>query len=158
MGELREGGLRVELPTGWDGEIYRRPGAPSSPVARDEGETTHSILHAANFALPTERGDFGSGAVEVMKSRDVLIVLFEYHPDSVDTALFRHRGLPIPLDPDSFSLHTVQHPIEGQAGTQRFFSAGGRAFCLYVVLGSYQRRAQLVPLVNSVLQRLDFGP
>jgi hypothetical protein len=41
--------------------------------------------------------------------------------------------------------------IKGQAGAQFFFSDAGRAFCLYVVLGSYARRGALVPKVNAVL-------
>jgi len=36
-------------------------------------------------------------------------------------------------------------------GAQKFFTEAERAFCLYVVLGSYARRIRTVPLVNDVI-------
>ena len=39
-----------------------------------------------------------------------------------------------------------------------FFSEEGRAFCLYVVLGSYRRRHDVVPEVNAVLATLHLEP
>ena len=44
--------------------------------------------------------------------------------------------------------------MRGQSGCQRFFSVAGRAFCLYVVLGSHARRTLLTPRVNAVLASL----
>ena len=150
--------MAVEVPPGWDARIYRRPelGVAS---ARAGGEpTTHAILHAANFALPAERGDFGSGAVELMRSSDVLVTLVEYHPDSAGAALFADEGLPRPLRPDDFDPSTLQRRMPGQAGAQRFFSSGGRAYALYVVLGSHRDRRRLVGLVNEVLATVDLEP
>ena len=46
----------------------------------------------------------------------------------------------------------------GQSGRQIFFNANGRAFCLYVVLGSHRQRNVLVPLVNEVLATLEIEP
>ena len=66
---------------GWDARIYRRP-------QTDHGEDNHPILHAANFPLPAERGDYGSGAVDRMRGDDVLVVLIEFGTDSAGTALF----------------------------------------------------------------------
>jgi hypothetical protein len=147
MAKLTGFGISVDLPQGWDGAIRRRVEAP------DAG-TTHPVLHGANFALPLTRGDFGSGAVEVMGPGDILVVLLEYHPDAGHTALFRHQGLPVPLSPDRFSPAGLQRVIPGQSGTQEFFSLGGRAWSLYVVLGSHSRRSGLVPLANLVLATL----
>ena len=96
-------------------------------------------MHLANFALPEQRGDFGSGAVDVMRSGDVLVVLFEYGPESIGQALFRRRGVPRNLRPDMFSGSALQRTVPGQAGTQIFFTEADRAFCLYVVLGKHQR-------------------
>jgi hypothetical protein len=37
---------------------------------------------------------------------------------------------------------------------QRFFTVAGRAFCLYVVVGSHIDRAEVIPAVNQVLESL----
>lgn len=150
---LAHRGLAVELPPGWDGRIFRRTG-----IAEDPAATTHAVLHAANFALPPDRGDFGSGAVERMRASHVLVVLLEHHPDAARTPLFATPGLPRRVTPAMFSPQQLQRTIAGQAGTQVFCHQGDRAFCLYVVLGSYLRRNALVPLVNEVLGGLDVTP
>ena len=41
---------------------------------------------------------------------------------------------------------------------QKFFNDQGRAFCLYVVIGSFARRQQLVKRVNDVLGTLTIEP
>ena len=156
MSRLAGSDLSIELPTGWEAEIYRRPvELPPQGAAGTRGETTHTVLHAGNFPLPPNRGDFGSGAVEIMRRHEVLIVLMEYHADSAGTALFRHEGLPLPLVADDFSPDMMQRPLPGQAGTQKFFSLAGRPFCLYVVLGSYRNRRDLVTQANHVLNSLN---
>lgn len=147
MATLSAFGITVDLPLGWDGAILRRP------EATDAG-TTHPVLHAANFPLPPNRGDFGSGAVEMMGPQDVLVVLLEYHADAGRTALFRRQGVPVPLTPERFSPVGLQRLIPGQSGAQEFFTFGGRAWCLYVVLGSHAGRAALVPLANLLLDTL----
>ncbi len=149
---LAHRGLRVQVPAGWDARIYRR-----HEDVVDESKT-HAVLHAANFALPDNRGDFGSGAVELMGSDHVLIVLLEHDPAAAATALFANRGMPRRLGAELFSPHQLQRTIAGQAGTQVFFHDGGRAFCLYVVLGSSRHRAQLIPRVHEVLQQLEIEP
>ena len=143
-------GLRVDLPLGWEGSIYRR--------APGEGESSNPVAHAASFPLPRDRGDYGNGAVDVMEDDDVYIMLVEHDADSVGTALFSQVGLPRQLDPDEFSTTTLQKVIPGHAGTQRFFVERGRPFCLYVVLGSYELRGQLVPRANDVLATVEVQP
>ncbi len=142
--------ISVQLPSGWDGHIYRRP--------QTDQAKTFAVLHAANFPLPPDRGDFGSNAVELMGPDHILVVLFEYDPASASTPMFSGKGPPVPLSPDQFSPTMLQRTLPGQAGTQAFFSEQGRALCLYVVLGSYDNRARLVPVVNSVLQSLNIQP
>lgn len=146
--KLASQGIELDVPGGWDGEIYRRTSSFSSLAGASEA--TKPILHLANFALPAERGDFGSGAVEIMRSDDLLVVLLEYGAESVGTALFASSGVPR-VSSDDFALHTMQRPLPGQSGAQFFFNEAGRAFCLYVVLGSHARRHELVPEVNQVL-------
>lgn len=148
--KLQRDGLGVDAPPGWDARIYTR-------VPDDEVATTHPILHAANFALPGERGDFGSGAVDVMDRDNVFVTLMEFHPDAAKTALFAREGVPT-LRPGMFSPRKLQRTIEGQAGCQFFFNHKGRAFCLYVVLGDYGNRLKLTAVANKLVARLNIEP
>ncbi len=153
--DLTAHGIEVDVPQGWDGEIYRRSRG-LAPLSAPP-EEVKPVLHLANFPLGSDRGDFGSGAVEVMGPDDLLIVLFEYGSDAVGTTLFRSQGIP-KVAPDDFAPNTMQRPLPGQSGAQYFFTEAGRAFCLYVVLGSHARRRQLVPEVNLVLGTLELDP
>ena len=137
-------GLALELPRGWDARIYRR-------AAEEAGATSRAILHAASFALPEEREDFGGGAVELMRESDVLVMLVEYDPEAAATALFARQGMPRELPPSAFAGNGLQRALPGQAGAQVFFSEAGRAFCLYVVIGSAARRMDLAARVNALL-------
>ena len=145
MTALSRFGLTVDLPRGWEGAVFRRTPGP--------GEETHPVLHAGSFPLPPERGDYGNGAVEVMKARDVFIALLEDHPSSAGAAMYA-RGLPRRLGADSFNPATLQRAIPGHAGAQVFGTESGRPFCLYVVLGSWALARLLVPRVNAVLATL----
>jgi hypothetical protein len=142
-------GIDVEVPQGWDGEIYRRP-AGLDALSTAAGGGTRPVMHLSNFPLPPERGDFGSGAAEVMRSDNVFISLVEYAPESAGKALFASSGLPT-VSAEHFAPDRMQRPTPGQSGAQYFFNHNGRAFCLYVALGSHARRRELVPEVNQVL-------
>ena len=152
--ELTSHGIAVDIPQGWDGEIYQRP-SRIAPLAGPSEEVL-PVVHLANFPLGPDRGDFGSGAVEVMATDNVLIVLFEYGTHAVGTALFSASGIPT-VSADDFATQTMQRPLPGQSGAQYFFHEAGRAFCLYVVLGSHARRRELVPEVNLVLGTLSLS-
>lgn len=141
--------LAVELPSGWDGRIYRR-------LATAAGSTTHPVLHAATFPLPEERGDYGSGAVERMRTGDLFVALLEFDPEAAATPLFAWERPPALL-PEYFSPDALQRVIPGQGGAQFFFSEWGRAFCLYVVLGSYAARTRLVPRADALYRTLAIG-
>ena len=152
-------GIETDLPPGWEGRISLR----RAPDGRDRGlghvgEVPNPVAHLANFPLPEDRGDFGSGAVDLMGSGDVLVVLFEYGPESVGTALFARDGLPTALQPGMFSASSLQRTMAGQAGCQVFFTTAGRAFCCYVVLGRQSEAARLVPLANATLRATTIGP
>lgn len=156
MKTLRYRGISVELPQGWDGAIQDRPMPPRDLVVGSgpSSDGSHMVVHVANFALPAQRGDFGSGAVEIMRSEHLLIVVFDYGSEAADTVLFEYEGLPVPLDPESFDPNMMQRPLKGQSGLQRFFTFGSRGYCLYVALGSHRNRRELVGLANSVLATL----
>ena len=146
MTVLSRFGLTVDLPRGWEGSVFRRTPGP--------GEETHPVLHAGSFPLPPERGDFGNGAVDAMKGRDVFIALLEDHPSSAGTALYAARALPRRLHAGGFNPATLQRAIPGHAGTQVFCTESGRPFCLYVVLGSLALARLGVSRVNAVLATL----
>ncbi len=146
---MRLHGLEVDVPQGWDGEIYRRSELPDP-----QGGTSLPVVHLANFPLPAERGDFGSGAVERMRPDNVFISLAEFGPESVGTALFAHQGMPLVQAAD-FDPNQMQRPLQGQSGSQYFFTMNGRPFVLYVALGSHARRHELVPEVNHLLARFQ---
>lgn len=157
MSELSGSGIGVDVPTGWEGRIYTRPPEPSglraASTMASEQETTGAVLHVASFPLPPETGDYGGGAVELMSSKDLLVVLFEHGQQSAGTSLFAATSIPR-LAASDVSTMQLQRLLEGQGGVQRFFTVAGRAFCLYVVFGSFARRVRTIPVVNSILDTL----
>src|SRR6056297_2158312 len=151
MSRLSAHGLAIRLPRGWDGEIFLRDldGDPTDDVTDNK-----PVLHAANFALPRNRGDFGSGAVEAMGRPAVFLAVLEYEREAAASALFAHR-FPDRLLVREFGPDNLQRPLPGQSGAQRFVRSGGRAFCVYAVLGSHGLRRRLVPELNRVLETVD---
>ncbi len=146
-------GISLDLPAGWEAEIdggagERQPGM--EPV-------TTPRVHLANFALPAVRGDFGSGAVEQMIDGDVLLCLLEESATAVGSRLHGHTGVPR-VHADDFSPNAMQRPLRGQSGTQLFFTEAGRAFVLYVVLGSHASRLSRIDAVNQVLAGISIEP
>jgi hypothetical protein len=142
-------GVAASPPPGWDVRIRRHP-VPAP-------ETSHAVLHAATFPLPAERGDYGDGAVQLMGPGDVFVALVEFGSSALSTALFRSGGWPAPLVGVDFSRTSLQHPGAGQAGLQRWFTAGGRPWCLYVVVGRWEERAALAGKANALIAGLDVG-
>jgi hypothetical protein len=149
-------GVSVTIPAGWEGEISRERG-PQAMALADRGGQLRPVTHAATFALPAERGAFGSGAVEAMRDDDVFVALVEYDREAAGTALFARRGLPRRLDPRRFHPAALQRTLPGQAGHQEFFTDTGRAFCLYVVLGDADDAHLQVRRVEEVLAGIRIG-
>ena len=163
--KLESHGIETDLPPGWEGRIGVRTQPTADTRAAGEvsaigaaREVPHPIVHLANFALPEQRGDFGSGAVDLMGAEDVLVVLFEYGPECADTALFKHRGIPKNLTPSMFSSSALQRTLPGQAGCQIFFTEAGRAFCSYTVLGRQANALRVLPQANDTLSRTRIAP
>lgn len=160
-------GFSVRLPARWEGRIYQRPVPTSArtPAAVRGGagalgwggELPAPVLHVANFALPAGRGDYGTGAVDVMGPQHAFVALVEFGPDEVSTPLFPDGPLPRPA-PDEFSPSALQKIIRGQAGCQRFFTLHGRPLCLYVVLGAYASAWTMADQVSRVLDGVEVTP
>lgn len=147
-------GITIDVPAGWDAEVYQREADHFELLSVQE--VTGAVVHMGNFALPLDRGDFGSGAVEIMRSEHVLVVLFEYGRDSVGATLFSSLGLPTVRASD-FDPQQMQRTLPGQSGVQYFFTENGRPFCLYVVLGGHARRVEMADLVNEILATVSIG-
>lgn len=157
--KLQAHGIETDLPPGWEGRISLRDRPPTGRRALgDPGEQPNPVVHLANFALPEQRGDFGSGAVDVMGDDNVFVALFEYGPSEAGTALFRRKGLPTRLTPAMFSASALQRTLPGQAGAQTFFTTAGRAFCCYAVLGRQANAFRVLPGANATLAATKIGP
>ena len=164
MTDLDGHGISVTLPAGWEGRVFKRPEAGEVGISAADGipappgETTNAVVHVSTIALPPGVGDFGSEAVPDLGANDVFVVLFEYDAASVRQPLFARGGVPRELAPEDFSPSVMQRAIRGQAGVQVFCNEAGRAFCLYVVIGSFNNRRRLVPRVNEVLAAITIQP
>jgi hypothetical protein len=158
MGRLTAYGISATPPPGWDVRIERRTQssvrAPASmaPV----GGYVHPVLHAANSRLPAQRGDYGSGYVETMSSSNVFVSLAEFDREAGATALFDH-GQPQAVRTADFHPDAQQRVIAGMCGSQQFFTQNERAFCLYVVLGSWVNRRTLVQTVNQFVSSIGIA-
>ncbi len=160
-------GLRIELPDRWEARLYLRE-SPRDPLAHSAavrgaahpaayghaGESMNPVLHLANFALPPGRGDFGTGAVELMGAAHAFVSVLEYDPVEAGRPLFAHRGVPLPALRD-FAPNALQRRLPGQLGVQRFFTVDDRAFCLYAVLGSRTHAPALVTEVRTAVGNLQ---
>jgi len=147
MTVLSAEGITVTLPHGWEGVIGHES-------TLEDGSVRNVIAHFATFPLPARRGDFGGGAVDLMGPGDAFIALFDYGRPSAGTALFAADGPPATIDAGHFDRSVLQKPLPLQSAVQRFFTAGGRAMCLYVVVGSHIDRADVLPAINRFLASL----
>lgn len=146
---LEAHGLAIELPPRWSGRAFRRPGG-------------NATLQAGDFQLALRDGEFGDASTAKMGAGASFFALVEYVPGAglePGTGLFASRAMKLPLDPTAFHSSRLAHPRRGQAGTQQFFTSGGRPFCLYVVIagGGSHRRHQLAVL-DRVLATLRIAP
>lgn len=142
MTRLSGSGVSVEVPAGWEGRIYAKE--------------ANAVLHLASFPVPPGVGDYGGGATEQMTNTDLFVILMEHGNASANTPLFAAQGIPR-VTIDDVSTTRLQRMLEGQGGAQKFFTTNGRAFCLYVVFGSYARRGRTIPVVNDILKTLTIS-
>jgi hypothetical protein len=150
MAVLRAHGIEAPLPPGFEGRIVIRPA-----IGR---EVPYPVANFSTFALPADVGDFGSGAVNLMEPSDIFATLFEYGPESVGKPLFARQGMPRALAPTDFRPYLLRRGLNGQSGSQWFFTESGRPFTLYVVLGSHIQRNLLIPRVNGLIGAVSISP
>lgn len=142
-------GIEAVLPAGFEGRIFRRRATG--------GAEAYAVAQFATIALPpvSDVGDFGGGIVQLLGPDDVFVVLFEYGPESVGTALFAHNGLPRTIPIHQFRPYRLRRGIAGQVGSQVFFTEAGRPFTIYAVLGGDAQARVGVAKVNALLLRLS---
>lgn len=155
MSQLSGSGVVVDVPSGWEGRIYERHERAPRPTGTLE-QHANAVVHVASFPLPPGTGDYGGGAVELMATTDLLVILLEHGRQSAHTPLFASTAVPR-LTIDDVSTSCLQRLIDGQGGAQKFFTVNGRAFCLYVVFGSYLRRGRTIPVVNDILRSVTIS-
>ena len=144
MTRLAAYGIALELPARWEGRAFRHEG----------GEPT---VHLASFPLPRADGEFGTRATGGMPADALFLALTEYRidPTGLNEGIFAARA-PRRLRPELLSERTLLRPVAGQRGLQRFFSAAGRAFCFYVVVGRDGNGR--LDVANGVLASLEIEP
>ncbi len=151
-------GLRASVPDGWELRISRRP-APQPPAGSPPAPqpVPRPVLHASSIRLPSDVGDFGGGAIELLGADDVFLALVEYEPVSAGHGLFERQGMP-GLTPSGFETNRLFRAIPGRSASQHFFTLAGRPFCLYAVIGAHSRRMVTVPRVAAVARTLRITP
>jgi hypothetical protein len=142
-------GIEIELPNGWSGRLF----------SRGHGVAT---LHAGNFTVALEDGEFGDRSTGAMSDGAMFLALTEYRPGAglkPGEGLFTAKRIPRRLDPAALKTAGLAHPRPGQVGAQHFFTVSRRPFCLYVVVagGRSIRRSQLAHL-DHVLSTLRIHP
>jgi hypothetical protein len=162
MVKLAAHGIAVQLPDGWEGSITSGRGNLDDTRVLASGAVEREpdglpVAHFATFGLPVMRSDFGGAVAPQMGADDVFVALLEYGREEATSALFANEGFPRRLDPRDFNPQMLQRMVRGQSGLQLFFHEGGRAFCLYVVLGDAGDAHRLVRRVERLLAAVEIG-
>lgn len=141
-------GLAVRVPHGWEARIVRRRGGAP-------------FMHVASCPLRADGGQFGASVTGAMGSDTAFAALIEYlvdHQVRPGTGLFAREGWHPRLRVGDFHRAQLQVTRPGHLGCQRFFSHGGRPFCLYAVIAPVRRRpAQLAGELSAVLSTVEFS-
>jgi hypothetical protein len=131
-------GIRITLPSAWQGRIYKRTGGLP-------------ILHAGNFTLPRGDDDAGTKAIKKMHQANILIVLLE----SDNTRAFHYRRL---AGPPRVRRGDFLKRFEGVPDSHAFarvtFTTHSRYFDLWVQFGVRAVPARLQREANRVLATL----
>ena len=124
MVTLRGNGLTLDVGDGWEARMWV-PDVPPPAINRP-------VIRLANFPLPLTKDTYAEEVADGLRPGDVVVSLVEFEPASAGRGLYAYEGVPAirlaDLDP-----RAVQGGGTGRAGLQRFFSANGRAFSLYVI-------------------------
>jgi hypothetical protein len=140
-------GINFSVPPGWDARIFQR-------VAPEPQAVVNPVAHIGNFALPVDAGDFGNGAYTIMGANGIFMSLVEFDQAHAQEPLFSTHGIPS-VDESCFDPFAMPIVVPGMAGRQFFFNIANRAFCAFLVVGSYAQRAVQAPQLHAVLATLQ---
>jgi len=124
---LRGHGLVLTVHDGWEARIWM----PDLPPPAEN----HPVVRLANFALPLTKNTYAEDVADGLRAGEVVASLAEFSPTLADRGLYAPQGVPA-VEPTDLDPRAVQRQAPGRAGVQRFFSAHGRAFSLYIVARS----------------------
>jgi len=150
MTVLSSHGITIEVPNGWEGRMFV-PDVPPPAV-------NLPVLHLTNTVLTHERSSFAPELAARGGGTGALVALLEFEHTLADRGLYAPQSIDLPLGRDRFHPRALQVPSLVQEGHQRFFSRHGRAFCLYVVLGTGSGADHRLHTVNEALASLRIEP
>lgn len=124
MVTLRGNGLALDVGRGWEARMWV-PDLPPPAINRP-------VIRMANFPMPLTKDTYPVEVAEGLRPGDVVASLVEFEPASAGRGLYAGDGVPAIRNAD-LDPRAVQGGGAGRAGLQRFFSANGRAFSLYLI-------------------------
>lgn len=145
---LHGNGLALDVGHGWEARMWM-PDLPPPAINRP-------VIRLANFPLPLTKDTYAAEVAGGLRPGDVVASLVEFEPASAGRGLYAHEGVPrirtADLDP-----RAVQGGGTGRAGVQRFFSANGRAFSLYVMAREGGHMGAALRQLEVALRSLTVG-
>jgi hypothetical protein len=147
---LASHGIAIDVLPGWEGRIFVPDLAPPA--------INLPILHLTDVVLTQERSSYAPELAARAGGSGTLVALLEFDHALANVGLYERKGLHLPLTRERFHHRALQFPSRVQEGHQRFFSEGGRAFCLYVVLGTGRGVDTRLAQVNRALASLHIRP
>lgn len=133
-------GLSIELPPGWDGRLYRRPG---------DGTTG---LQAANFQLPEEDDDLASAARRDLVSSGIVIGALV--GDTASPSWWTHATLPVEIRRSDFAPY---EGFEWRTAAIRHLIVGERSALVFAAFDVAHPRDEILVKANAVLATVEIG-
>lgn len=149
MVRLAGEGLALDVQRGWEARIFT-PDLPPPAI-------NLPIVRLTNFAMPLTRDTYAEDVADELKPGHVVASLVEFDGALADRGLYAPQGVPT-LHETDLDPRAVQRQLPGQAGVQRFFSARGRAFSLYVVARQGPKLTQALQELHASLRSLVVEP
>jgi hypothetical protein len=143
-------GLRVEVPSGWSGRVWRTPQSVDMPGR------CFANVHLGNFDVPIDEANFGSIAIAQLRPGQVFAALVEFEPESAHSGWFKYDGLPTNISVDMLSEDYLRESRPGQVGLQFFCTVGHRPFSIHIV-ASLPVEPSSLQLLNGSFQSLSAG-
>jgi hypothetical protein len=149
MTRLRAHGLTLDVVRGWEARFWMPPPVPDAD--------RFPVVRLANFPLRRSTCTYAEDLIEELRPGHVLASLVEFSPRLADRGLYAERGVPR-LRMDDLNRRALQWHLPGRLGVQRFFSARGRAFCLYAIVREGPGLRSAIADLNAQLRAMVVEP